>query len=189
MKRIVRRSLAIAVGLALGWLAAGVAMNTGVSATMASDEVPASEAKSEPASTEAPAAPHVDAPVGDKPHAASVEHPAGAPAHPGEGHGGGHEGHDPAVAAMQGLRPSPDQISWYPNVLLAIAGLFLAAATIGMISLKIRGPLPPDPADTHDDHAHDDHGHGHGHDHGKDAHGHGHGHGKDDHKPAGGGHH
>ena len=54
MKRIVRRSLAIVVGLALGWLVAGVAMNSGVSATLASDEAPA-EAKPVPASEESAA--------------------------------------------------------------------------------------------------------------------------------------
>lgn len=192
MKRIVRRSLAIVVGLALGWIAAGVAMNSGVSATLASDEAPA-EAKPVPASEEPAVVPHSDAPAGEKPHAVKAqEHPAGPVAHPSdnhENHNAHAEGHDPAIVAMQSLKPTPDQIFWYPNVLLAIAGLFLAAVTIGMISLKIRGPLPPDPADTHDDHTHDDHGHGHdAHGHDKDAHGHAHG--KDDHaKPAGGGHH
>jgi hypothetical protein len=108
VKRFARRSLAIVVGLTLGWYAAGFS-----SAATSGD-------------------PH-DAPAGD---------------------------HDEAARAAAELAPTHEPTPWFRPVVGSAVGLFAAAIVLGIPALKLRGPLPPDPADVHDTHAaHDTHGH------------------------------
>ncbi len=139
MKRVIRRTLGIIVGLMLGWWFAGVAMQTsdpwlGVS---------------------------YGAGVGDEtdPNKAIYEYSAGEHAQPHHdtGHGAGHKGdhHDQGVAAAELLMPgSLEQVCWYRPVVTTTGGLFIAAVVLGIPALALRGPEPPDPADAH---GHDDH--------------------------------
>lgn len=65
------------------------------------------------------------------------------------------------LLAAKALVPTDRDVPFYPTVIALIAGLFVAAVVLGIPALKIRGPLPPDPADSHHDdaHSHDDHAH------------------------------
>jgi hypothetical protein len=58
------------------------------------------------------------------------------------------------------LVPRHEDVTWVPYVVISAAGLFVAAIVLGIPAERIRGPLPPDPADTHAHDAHDDHAHG-----------------------------
>jgi hypothetical protein len=114
--------------------------------------------------------------AGSGDHAAAA---AGHAEHKDDAHAGDAHADLGQTTAAQ-LVPAGSQITWVKPLALGIAGLFVAAVAIGIPALRLRGPLPPDPADTHDDHAHghDDHGHdkGHGHDHGHGKSDHGHKH-------------
>jgi len=171
MKRFVRRTLAIIIGGSLGLYCAGLYNESREQRALAQDG-------HAPAATQPASAEH-----GTETHGHKAE-PAGGHAGDHGTHsaaGGGHDahGHDNAAhdAAVQ-LVPDTDDVKWYRPVVLTIIAFFVAAVALGYTALKIRGPLPPDPADTHDDHGHDDHAHD---AHGHDAHGHkaddkGHGH-------------
>lgn len=70
--------------------------------------------------------------------------------------GGDHaaaEGEHHATAA-DNLVVEHGEAPFYHNVLFAATGLFLAAIVLGAPAEKMRGPLPPDPAEAHDDHHH-----------------------------------
>ena len=62
----------------------------------------------------------------------------------GDEAGGAH--HD----AVRHLVPDPlHKPGWLRPVLWTVAGLFVAAVLLGPLSLKLRGPEPPDPAEAH----------------------------------------
>lgn len=67
-------------------------------------------------------------------------------------HDGGHEDDAGLLAARQ-LVPKPEDITWYPAVLIIAAGLWIAALVFGIPASKLRVPEPAEP----DDHSHDDH--------------------------------
>ncbi|MCE9590898.1 MAG: hypothetical protein K8S99_10275 [Planctomycetes bacterium] len=95
----------------------------------------------------------------------SRSHPAEArpsgKAHGEEGESS--EGHDSGAHAASQLVPELRDIPFLQPVLIAVAGLFIAAIVLGIPALKLKSPEPPDPAASdhgHDDHAaHDAHGH------------------------------
>lgn len=134
------------IGLTLGWLAAGLAPS--LKPALGQEAAPATEqagAQSQEVQATEPAGETHAAPAADHDHAAA-EH-------------GEHSEHEEAgFNAARELIPSDPahDIAWYRPVLMAAVGLFAAAIVLGIPALKLRGPLPPDPADTHDDHAHDD---------------------------------
>jgi hypothetical protein len=77
------------------------------------------------------------------------------------------EGGAPGDAGQQSaaqLVVAADQVPWLTPVLWGVAGLFVAAVTLGFLAQKLRGPEPPDPADDHhhadDHHVGAPHGHG-----------------------------
>lgn len=78
------------------------------------------------------------------------------------GHGGGH-GDNAAIHAAEALRPTPDQVRWYPAVVKTAVGLFVAAVILGIPAMKLRGPEPAEPPEHADSAGHDDHGHVAGH--------------------------
>jgi len=198
MKRMLRRTAMVALGLLLGWYAAGFlpgSLSSGDHLTVSNEAraeettpapAPGSASGEDASKTEAedtakakgtPVAEthegHNHAP-GDTHH----DHPpkskaAAADNHHGEG---GHGDKGTQVAAL--VSPQHETIGWFRDVLVIVVALFVGAIVLGIPSAWFRGPLPPDPADSHhDDHAsgHDDHGHGKdAHGHGKDAHGHSH---------------
>ena len=57
--------------------------------------------------------------------------------------------HDVALAAAGQLVPQPEDIPWFGPMLYVVVGLFVAAVVLGIPALKMRGPEPVDPADTH----------------------------------------
>ena len=141
MKRKLIRCAAILIGAVLGWSAAGLLpVNVGPSVTYAEDTAQdhASHAES-----------HDD-------HAAASH----------DSHGS-HEAHhdDASAVAAKKLVPQSGDIDWYRYVVLAAAGLFIAAIVIGIPAMKLKAPEPAEPDDHdhgHDDHAHDQaHGHAH----------------------------
>lgn len=150
VKRFAVKFVAAVLGLWLGWQAAGVAMT----------QVPGPEqAFVRQATATATLAAKEAAPAGDAGKAAKEGAKTGGADHPESTHL---------------LKPGQGQTPWYGQVKFWIAGLFVLAAIIGPLAMKLKTPEPPDPADAHghDDHAHDDHGHGHAH--GGHAAGHGH---------------
>ena len=46
----------------------------------------------------------------------------------------------------------PDKTNWYGWVLYGALVLFAGAVVIGPTAVRLRGPVPPDPADEHHDH-------------------------------------
>src|SRR5688500_9358742 len=113
MNRKVRRSLAVVVGLALGWSAAGFLPGTLL-------EPHPSVAATEPAAEHAPG------------HDADAAAPAGhgregaASGTGAHGHGEAGEGHDPGLTAAGELVPeSRAEVPWLRPVLLAAGGLFV----------------------------------------------------------------
>lgn len=192
MHRTTRRILALALGLTLGWCAAGfLPQSMGPASTTLAEDMtsaapgdaaaaPGSKASSTNAAKGVVADGHDHAAA-----AATGGHDAAAP-----GPRAFHEGDRDAVHAQgahesQGLQaanmlePQGTDLNWYGRVILAIVGLFIAALALGSLALAFQGEPPPDPAD-------DAHGHDAGHAHGHDA---GHGHGHDAPKGAGHGGH
>ncbi len=184
MKRFARRTLAVFVGLLLGWFAAGHLPGSLAQATSTEGTPAASSLQSDPKLQEKPntevAEKHSVSQNSEEVNshfanstpthgAASGTSEHGTPGQAGDHHEGGHS-EAGALAAKQ-IVPEPEQIQWFPRVLWTAAALFVAAIVLGIPALKIRGPLPPDPADSHDAHAvHGDH-HA---DHHDDAHSHAH---------------
>jgi hypothetical protein len=139
MKRWLRRTLAVVVGLSLGWLAAGF-LPSSLSATP-------NESRPEG---------HVH-PSTQPAAAAELTHEPAVEGESGE--------HDAGLAAAQNLVPAPGSTPWLRPVLFGIAGLFVAALVVGLAvrAWGIRDPsivaTEEDQKAAHDDHAHDDHGH------------------------------
>ena len=50
--------------------------------------------------------------------------------------------------------PGEGQTDWYRSVVLAAAGLFIAAVLIGLPVSRLRREAPPEPAPSHDAHGH-----------------------------------
>ena len=126
MKRFTRRTLAAIVGLALGWLVAGMVPGLGTSLA------------------ESPAESHGHhASHGDDGHANESD------VHDTHGQSGDHGEHDAALDAARLLNPEWGDIGWYPPVLAVAGGLFLAAVVLGVPAMKLRGPEPADPAADH----------------------------------------
>lgn len=152
MRRNVRRGIAVAVGLVLGWSAAGLAPAFfGGSVSLAEEAHPAS-------ATEGHAS-------GDgHHHVAGESHDEHAAAGGDHGHAGDHGDHgDTGIIAAQQLVPSQRDVPWLGGVLAAVVLLFIAAVVLGIPALRLRGPLPPDPAEAlaHDEGHHaEDHGGG-----------------------------
>lgn len=171
MKRFARRTLAVFVGLLLGWFAAGHLPGSLAQATSSEEAPAASSLQSDSKIHEEPTTGVVEEHLVEQNHDEVKSHSAENPPtheaaietseHGTSGQAGEHqeEGHSEAgaVAAKQ-IVPEPEQIQWFPRVLWIAAALFVAAVVLGIPALKIRGPLPPDPADSHDAHsAHGDH--------------------------------
>jgi len=136
MKRFTRRSAAAVVGLVLGWYVAGIVfvggpsvVGPGVNYAHASDAAHDSNDD------------HHHAPVAEDPHGT----------HDAPGAHGDAAEHDAALAAAGQLVPQQEDIPWFGPVLYVAGGLFVAAVVLGIPALKLRGPEPPDPADTHSD--------------------------------------
>lgn len=134
MARKYRISLAIVLGLALGWTAAGYLQGhlPGTVASVMAAETPAD----------------ADSHAGPVHHDAADEHD---------------EYHDLGEGRAQAQRLVPREATdWYRPVLNIAAALFIAALVIGSSVLALKGPDAPDPADHHDDHGdHGEHGDGH----------------------------
>ncbi len=131
MKRITRRMVAGAIGLVVGWHAAGLVSVLGPGVSFASD--------AQHGASDVPEAANGHGDSGGK-HAdqgASAGHASSV---------GGHDEYDAAYAAAQQLVPRPEDVSWYGCVVRVIAGLFVAAVVLGIPALKLRGPELPDPA-------------------------------------------
>ena len=60
--------------------------------------------------------------------------------------------HDELANLAEPLLPQPEHVTWYRPVLWGAIWLFAGALVIGGVSLKLRGPEPPEPADSHDEH-------------------------------------
>ncbi len=130
MSRFTRRTLAVVLGLALGWYIAGTAghLLPGASISLADD-------------------PHDQATSGQA-------HPSES----GPGHSNPSEADAHGPQAARDLVPGANDVPFIRPVVYATAGLFIAAIVLGIPALALRGPEPPDPADEHahgrDDHAH-----------------------------------
>ncbi len=149
VKRFGLKFVGVVLGLWLGWQAAGVAMM----------QVPGPEQEfaRQAATTATMAAAKESAPAGDAGKATGHDGKAGGAEHPESTHL---------------LKPGEGQTPWYGRVVFWAVALFVLAAIIGPLAMKLKTPEPPDPADAHghDDHAHDDHGHGASHGHETKAH-------------------
>ena len=147
MNRFIRRVATVTVGLVLGWYVAGVIL-AGQWPAIPGAELGANYAHASDA--EAGHDPH-----DEHGHATEDNHHTGS-GHNGHddehgtdaAHGGGHDD-DAALAAAGQLVPGPGDIPWFRPVLYVAGGLFVAAVVLGIPALKLRGPEPPDPADTH----------------------------------------
>ncbi|MCX5659822.1 MAG: hypothetical protein NTW19_08885 [Planctomycetota bacterium] len=175
MKRSIRRVLSIALGLTLGWLAAGY--------------LPGSPGVSSPSLAQdaghAPGHDHAKAGSGDSvpgvasdvsvvetgsnaaTQAASDATPAAAPGEAVHEHDDDeHTGPAPAIRnlprtgmsqgrlAAETLRPvAASDLNWYGKLLLGIAGLFVLALVVGWLALVFRSTPTNDQVDPHKPHA------------------------------------
>lgn len=115
------KTIAIVLGLVLGWWAAGFVQTT---ITAAQD-------------------PHGPAETHESHDAAPDETPHGEQVHGEGGHGDGHGG------AARALVPEENP-PYFAAMTTIIIVLFVLAAVVGSAALLIKGPEPPDLADEHD---------------------------------------
>ena len=128
MSRFTRRTLAVVLGLGLGWYIAGTAGHL---------------------------LPAVGALRADNPHdqtASGEAHPSESRS--GDDNLSGDVAHGPQAA--KDLVPGANDVPFIRPVVYAAAGLFIAAIMLGIPALALRGPEPPDPANEHA-HGRDDH--------------------------------
>ena len=134
MARKYRMTLAITLGLVLGWTAAGYLEGhlPGTVSSALAAEVP-----------------------GDADSGAQTEHHGDADPHD--------EHHDLGEGRAQAQELVPREATdWYRPVVNIAVALFATALVIGCTVIALKGPDAPDPADDHDDHGHqNEHGHGH----------------------------
>jgi len=125
MNRLSRRVAGAAIGLMLGWWLAGMwgELNTAMP-TLAAEEG------------------HT------QPHDAADAHAHGSTAHDTD-HG---DGHAHEAYADPNYVPGEGQTDWYPPVLWAAGGLFIAAIIIGVPMSKLRAPEPATTPASHDAH-------------------------------------
>ena len=125
MKSYTRKTLAIFLGLAMGWYVAGL------SSTFAADG-------------HEEAAKHVEESVHAEhnDHAVEDSHAEDGHSSEADGHGDGHDNADAAAAKQLVPGDVTHDIAWYPKVIYTIIGLFVVAILVGLVG-KSKGVREP----------------------------------------------
>jgi hypothetical protein len=135
------KTIAILLGLTLGWWAAGF-VQTGVSTAQ---EHPAEEVhRTDPLDSHDEGA-EEHAPGAGQEHAEETAHTEGEGASHGDAHGGSHGEVNPNIRA---LAPA-EEPGYFTTMTTLVIVLFVLAALVGSAALVMKGPEPPDPADEH----------------------------------------
>lgn len=143
MTRFLRKTLAVLLGLTLGWIAAGYLPD---SLGLSGRQSFADEVNHQHHDHSAPS-PHHENTDGTTVGTHSEHHASTS-------HDDHHDLDEGQIAASK-LKPQEGVDSaWYRKVLWAIAALWVAALLLGYPAWKLRGPDLPEAPHTHDDHAH-----------------------------------
>ena len=121
MKRRTRRILAVALGLYLGWIFAGVAATPGAADGSSTPQTFSGGPSDAQADVHSQTADHAD-----------------------RGHGSPGAEHDPARDAARELVPAGHGVSWYPWVLTMVVGLFVGAIAFGLYQKNTHRIQRPD---------------------------------------------